>query len=142
MHTLKANARRRSKRRPFGVTLIATAQAAHALATALSWDLSTISPWDVDGTIPSRAGTRLVIVLLGLAIALGLWWLQRWAWVAAMLWVGANMTAALIAWFNGPAPYPLMALSVLVVFYLNQSDVQRAFRDDDRPGAGSGVGSP
>ena len=51
-----------------------------------------------------------------------------------MIWVGVVMGLSLLAYFRGNPSYVVMLLSVLQVFYLNQSDVQRVF---SRPTAGA-----
>jgi hypothetical protein len=76
--------------------------------------------------------------LLGIVIAIGLWRLQRWAWVATMLWFGFTMAEALITYRAGESQYGIMVLSIITVFYLNQRDVRLAFRapatsDADQP---------
>ena len=58
--------------------------------------------------------------IVGLAIAAGLWWLRPWAWFATMLWIGGSMAGALVAYFDGEPAYAVMAMSVVVAFYLNQ----------------------
>lgn len=128
MTLMQARKPERSRYRPIGATLIALTQAGHALAVALSWRLPiefSPDPGDAQGY---RLGSRIVVTVVGLVIAAGLWRLQRWAWVAVMLWVGVSMTSALVAYVDGVPRYPVMALSVLIVFYLNQRDIQQAFR--------------
>ena len=71
------------------------------------------------------------IMLLGVATvvaAVGLLRLKRWAWILAMLIVGVGLAQDVWSYFaQGEATYPSMFLEVLIVFYLNQRDVQRAF---------------
>ncbi|MFN8558572.1 MAG: hypothetical protein U0531_14930 [Dehalococcoidia bacterium] len=123
----------RPRRRPPGVSVIAGVQAVHVTAVALSWHIPLGAWFGLEAQRDIDIVGRAVAIAAGLAIAVGLWRLQRWAWVAAMLWVGANMAAALYAFFVDRPPYLVMALSIAVVWYLNQSDVQRAFRADDAP---------
>jgi hypothetical protein len=77
---------------------------------------------EAEGTFASA------VCLFGLITAVGLIRLDRWAWVATMLWVGFVLAVALVAYVQDQPSYPVMVLSVLQVLYLNQSDVQRAFR--------------
>jgi hypothetical protein len=69
---------------------------------------------------------------VGLIASVGLWRLQRWAWSATMLWAGINMAQALYAYYVGEPQYSAMALSVVIVLYLNQRDVQLAFIESTR----------
>jgi len=44
-----------------------------------------------------------------------------------MVWFGFTMAGSLIAWSQDAPQYPLMVISIITVFYLNQRDVQQAF---------------
>ncbi len=108
-----------------GVTLVAVVQALNAVATGAEMAAGERGvPWTNANLLVI---TGAVTAVVGLAVAHGLWRLHRGAWTATMLWVGWTMTTALLGYFNGHPSYVVMALSVLQVFYLNQSDVQRAF---------------
>jgi hypothetical protein len=115
-------------KRPAGVTLIAVVQALNALSLGVQWlvlpdDPST--PFDV-GNDPGVSAS--LFIALGLTTAIGLWTLKRWAWVATMLWAGLAMFASLVSYFNDePVSYLTMAVTLLQVFYLNLTEVQRAF---------------
>ena len=123
---------RQKARRPFGVTLIAVLQAVNAITLGLYLLLRRVDPNLIVREDPGYFGT--VMVLLGFIVAVGLWRLDRWAWVATMLWAGSSMASALIAHVQGhPTSHAVMALSVLQVFYLNLSDVQRAFQRERAP---------
>ena len=113
------------RRRPLGVTLVAIVQALNALATGAEVLAGRRGVPSEDTAVLVVAGSAIAIG--GLIVALGLWELQRWAWTATMIWVGAVMAIALSAYFEGSPSYVVMVLSVLQVFYLNQSDVQRVF---------------
>ena len=69
----------------------------------------------------------LVILVVGLIIAIGLWRLHRWAWAGVMIWTGVNLATALYQYFHGRPDYAAMAEGMVVVFYLNQRDVRQAF---------------
>jgi hypothetical protein len=115
-------------RRPFGVTLIAIVQAVNALTLAFHLavaDRDPDLPVEVSGDPGFLTG---FFIVFGLAIAVGLWRLQRWAWVTTMLWAGAAMATGLWSyWENEPVSYPVLALTLVQVFYLNLSEVQDAF---------------
>lgn len=113
------------RERPIGVTLVALVQGVNALTSGLEVAaLERGLPTNEDVVL---AVTGAALGIWGLAVAVGLWRLQRWAWTATMIWVGVVMALALSAYWSGNASYSVMVLSVLQVFYLNQSETQRAF---------------
>jgi len=118
---------RRSRRRPLGVTilvvmeLLLAALLAIGLVTDGSVTLPLISTEDEPGV--ATAATVIALVLAG-----GLWFLRRWAWIGVMLWHGIILGTSLLAYIRGETPYAEMAISMIIVFYLNQSDVEGAFR--------------
>ncbi|MCK9520263.1 MAG: hypothetical protein M0R74_14750 [Dehalococcoidia bacterium] len=111
--------------RPVGVTLVAAVQAANAVATGLEVVAGERAVPSDEGAVLVAAGVAIVVG--GLLVSLGLWRLQRWAWTATMVWVGVVMALALSSYFHGNPSYVVMGLSVMQVFYLNQSEVQRVF---------------
>lgn len=111
--------------RPIGVTLVAAVQGLNALATGMEV-IAGERAVPADET-PVLVVVGLAIAIWGLLVALGLWRLQRWAWTATMLWVGIVMALALLSYVRGNPSYVVMALSVVQVFYLNQSEIQRVF---------------
>jgi hypothetical protein len=123
-----------SGERPFGVTVIAAAMIANAIFAGirtylgdamLSWDDVTRTDFYFELFGPFVGG-------VGLIVSIGLWRLQRWAWVATMTWAGINMAQALWAYWIDTPQYTAMALSVVIVLYLNQRDVQLAFIESTR----------
>jgi hypothetical protein len=66
--------------------------------------------------------------LLSIVVVFGLLRLRRWAWVLVMIQLGMVMALDLALYFVGSPQYASMLISVVTVFYLNQSDVQDAFR--------------
>lgn len=79
-------------------------------------------------TTESEPEVAAVIAAIDLALAIGLWMLFRWAWTMVMLWRGLILAGALLAYLRGEQPYWEMATSIIVIFYLNQAEVQSAFR--------------
>jgi uncharacterized membrane protein (DUF2068 family) len=69
----------------------------------------------------------LAVILLEAFIIVGLWRMQRFAWVLIMVQVGLSMTFDLWGYFHGYPSYVSMLIDVIIVFYLNQREVQRAF---------------
>lgn len=122
---------RRKRRRPLGVVILVIVELLYAAFVMLSLALEDV---EVDlRFFPSEAAPLLA--LSSVALALGLWRLQRWAWTVMMLWTGLGLTADLVDYIRGDPNYGLMLESVVVVFYLNQRDVQHAFhrRRDEEP---------
>ncbi len=68
-----------------------------------------------------------IIVVIWFAIILGLWLLQRWAWVLMMILIGVTLTYSLVMYVEGTPDYLGMVVYVAIVFYLNDHSVQRAF---------------
>jgi uncharacterized membrane protein (DUF2068 family) len=113
--------------RPFGVTVIALLQALSGLIAGGSYVLTASDVTAHRATDLAVQLGGLAIAGVGLLIAVGLWQLRRWAWIATMIWTGFNLATALLAYVNGQPEYGVMAVEVAVVFYLNQREVQRAF---------------
>jgi hypothetical protein len=84
-------------------------------------------------TLPAANATlildleSIVVTILGLVIAVGLWRLKHWAWLATMLWTGTVLAGALLLYVQGHPVYLVMVQHIVIVFYLNQSEVQTAF---------------
>lgn len=68
-----------------------------------------------------------VIIAVWFAVVVGLWLLQRWAWVSLMILVGVILTYTLVLYFEGAPDYIGMILYVAIAFYMNDHSVQRAF---------------
>jgi hypothetical protein len=114
--------------RPFGVQVIALLQTVNALATGLSVFAGIHTPFfDNEHNLPGAAA--LVMMVAGLLVALGLLGLNRWAWVATLIWVGIIMAFQLINYFDdGDANFAIMAIAAAQVLYLNLNEVQSSFR--------------
>ena len=123
--------RQPARKRPFGVTAIVILQAASILALAVD-----IYRMQADQSIFFLPGVEysglaipisLAIILFELVIAFGLWRLKRSAWVLIMIQQGIGMSVYLWFYANGEPLYLSMLFSVIIVFYLNQREVQQAF---------------
>lgn len=79
----------------------------------------------VDPTVATIVNS--LIVLVWLTVIVGLWLLQRWAWVTLMIITGFLLVYALFRYINGEPDYISMVTNVATVFYLNDYSVQRAF---------------
>jgi hypothetical protein len=84
-----------------------------------------------------------LFVLLGIAVGVGVWFLQGWAWGLLVVMCGVPLVrlaqflfAGIVvnrAWLSHLPSSPLFVIdvstSVLIVWYLLQDDVKRAFGD-------------
>lgn len=120
------------ERRPFGVIVIIILQILSLISITL--DIYVFS--DAQAILPRIPGTlELAVLPVPLAVLLvyqiiviiGLWFLRRWAWFLLMIQLGLAMGLQLLLYLGGKPLYLYMLFSVLMVFYLNQRDVQRAF---------------
>jgi len=68
-----------------------------------------------------------VIIAVWSVVIVGLWLLQRWAWLMVMISTGITLIFALWRYFEGSPDYLGMLLNVAVVFYLNDRSVQRTY---------------
>lgn len=122
--------RNKAGRRPFGLYIIAVLQVIIALLLALAL-------LGVDESLPylkllisnpffySWAGWVLV-GFLALAI-LGLLWLKRWGWVLTMILTGVGLSLGIWNYFQGKPNYVGLVVYMVIVFYLNQREVQATF---------------
>lgn len=77
--------------------------------------------------ITSGAGL-LVLGMLTFIFALQLFWMRRYAWLMAMSLQGIILLTSLIAYLQREPKYILMASGVILVFYLNQNEIQSVLR--------------
>lgn len=66
--------------------------------------------------------------LLAFICAMALWKMHRFGWVAAMLLQMVSLIYALVVYLRGSSNYLAMAFGVMIVFILNNQEVQDAFR--------------
>lgn len=116
--------------RPFGVTVIVLISMSSVLVTLLAMAaIPSLMPLATFGQVTPYDVANTLLLPFQLILAFGLWYLRRWAWTLYMMRLGMSMIINLQAHFAGAATvnYIYMALDVVIVFYLNQRDVQRAF---------------
>jgi uncharacterized membrane protein (DUF2068 family) len=124
-----------SSKRPFGVSVIALLLIAYVLFMAAVFYLSINSQ---DSSIAAQLvhimnrtqiqAILVVEIIILLVIAIGLWRLQRWAWLLLMIWVGIQMFFDLWDYFYGHHLHTAsLLICVLIVFYINQREVKKAF---------------
>jgi hypothetical protein len=129
---------RQPRRRPLGVTIIVVMElfTAALLFIALAFDGTLTLPLVSTDDQPFVAGVGGAI---SLTLALGLWFLRKWAWTGVMLYQGVVLTSGLIGYIDGEEPFFQLALGMVIVFYLNQREVQEAFRRQPVEGSGLSV---
>ena len=74
--------------------------------------------------------------ILWLAAALGLWALQPWAWMVAMVVAGFAIFEAFLYMIQYPGTgigLSMMILPGIIILYLLSSDVKRAFSLEEQP---------
>jgi lysylphosphatidylglycerol synthetase-like protein (DUF2156 family) len=124
-------------KRPFGVyaiialSLLRVSLVALDMAAVRLGRPTTYLPQPDDPLTLYVAGA--VIILAMLVICLGLFRLQRWAWIATMILIGLNLLVAIFDYLNGQDTSGAMLLDVISVFYLNQRYVQAAFESRQMP---------
>ncbi len=124
----------RPRKRPFGVSVIIFVLVLYvlflgiALFTLLQVPIEETTLWILKVNDPAIIRIYfLAVILFNASIAVGLWRLQRFAWMLIMIQVGLDMLLDLWGYFNGHSSYVTMLMNVIIVFYLNQREVQRAF---------------
>jgi hypothetical protein len=71
----------------------------------------------------------VILAVFGVFIAIALFRLKPWAWLAAMSLQGIGLVAALYGYITGRPNYVGMLLGIVLVLYLNQYEVRIAFRE-------------
>ncbi|MBI4731255.1 MAG: hypothetical protein HY781_03870 [Chloroflexi bacterium] len=146
---------RKNRKRPIAVTIIvllAIGEIILRLYWVVHYALQTeiwlnSLPWPLwEANRPTGAGLefataafRLLWLLVGTAVLIGLLRMRRWSWVVLVFWVSVSLSIGIIHYFYrslsafNPSDYAVMAADMVLVFALNQSDVQRIYgirRDD------------
>jgi len=123
----------RRRKRPFGVNAIIVISALSfvygvAAAVIVYYDLFAeeqflanlvLEQWLVVYFITSSVIHVVIIV--------GLWRMKRWGWFLVMVNTGVGMFLNIWAYFYSQPNYFAMVMSVLIVLYMNQREVQQAF---------------
>lgn len=117
-------------KRPFGVYVLILVLA--GLAATGAADLVRISRGIPPQTLPDLPGdTDWVIFIAGIVVlvilAVGLWRLHTWAWFAAMITGGLTLFYCIWRVLNDGSPFVTMTLLIIMVFYLNLTEVKAAF---------------
>jgi uncharacterized membrane protein len=121
-----------------GLAIWVTYGAAQAVGAVADFTADYTADYTADFTLYAVDVLALVLVfVVNLVCAIGLWRRRRWAWYLTMLQLGAFMLADLYSYFtNSPVrDYAWsMLLNVMMVFYLNQRDVRALFMDGGTSG--------
>ena len=131
---MKLPLKKSSRKRPFGVSVIVFMILIYlsililVVFQSLKPEPNVISLWILQKLSPVQSQELLlIIVVFELAIAVGLWRLQRWAWLLLMIWQGCIMATDIWGRINGNPSYLTMLINVIIVFYINQREVKKAF---------------
>lgn len=142
----------KAPRRPFGLNAIIVLQLLMVLFSATLLALVGLALWvmvaNVEELPPPNINlgfdelvTLVLMFVVNLVCAIGLWLRRRWAWFLTMLQLGAFMLSDLHSYFSGAAPEAYawsMLLNVMMVFYLNQREVQAIFMTKNRQDRATG----
>jgi hypothetical protein len=71
----------------------------------------------------------VILAVFGVFVAIALFRLKAWAWLAAMSLQGIGLVAALYGYITGRPNYVGMLIGLILVLYLNQYEVRIAFRE-------------
>jgi len=74
--------------------------------------------------------------ILWLVVAVGLWGLQPWAWLTAMIIAGLALFEAFIAFIQFPGTgygFAMSLMPILIILYLNSASVKAAFSVSEPP---------
>jgi len=112
------------------IPVLALLQSQEGISATLTQYIADLNPEILKSisTIQLITIISLVGIVFRLLLIFGLLWLRRWAWVLVMVQVGVLMILDLWSYFGGEPAYLSMITNVVMVFYLNQREVQLAFR--------------
>jgi hypothetical protein len=130
-----------SRRRPFGVLVVAAIQIIRAallvgqllgFRIAVDWlrmsaQVPEPSPDQQPIAFAISRGLAIALIAASLVVAAGLLSGRRWGWVGAIILSGLALAFAIGSWWDGAPTYLSMAINVVAVFYLNQREVRAVF---------------
>ena len=122
-------------KRPLGVAVIAVFLLVDAVVGVgqLAIDTPLMTRTDTLLSITEWAPAGIVVLaVLRLVAAVGLWRGSRGAWVLAMLMVGIGLLISLALYWRGDPSYPRMVIDIVIAFYLNQGLVRDYFEGRTR----------
>ena len=119
------------RKRPFGVIIITILQVVSVIAQATL--VIVLQTGYTSPVLESFASSQPLIgfeipgIIFQVVITVGFWWLKRWAWFLFMIQLGISMAFDLGLYAYGNPDYLGMLRDVIMVFYLNQREVQQVF---------------
>lgn len=118
------------KRRPFGLYFIICLQLmlSFLLTLALLGDRTVATYLKVVIQNPIfYTWFGWVLVGIFLLAVIGLLLLKRWGWILTMITTGTGLAVTIWSYIDGNPRYVPMLIYIVIVFYLNQRDVQVPF---------------
>jgi len=117
------------RRRPWGIWAVVLLQIATAI-TLLPGFAETFPGISPIGGVPLSDLWRdiyLAWAVLGILASIWLWTLSRRGWVLVMVLVGIGLAANLTLWWLGQPAWPRLAIQAATAFYLNSAPVRALF---------------
>jgi len=138
-----------ARKRPFGLYMIIGLQLSIALILGVSLALTYLilggdfvqleqAETLLDAVVQNPyfySGAGWVLVAALLLAVIGLVRQKRWGWTLTMILTGLGLAYNIWSYFQGNPYYIAMAVYIIIVFYLNQREVQSSFIERSRPGA-------
>jgi hypothetical protein len=124
------------KSRPFGLYVIIGVEVALAVFLALALlSVQGVRPYLSILVQNPIFYSWLGWVLVGCfaVAALGLLFLKRWGWILTMILTGLGLSYTIWSYFQGNPNYIGMVMDLVIVFYLNQREVQLPFMQAEPP---------
>lgn len=124
-------------KRPFGLYIVIGLQTINALLLALGLLTLQVVNQQIDLLVGNRlyfAYLSWLLVAAWLLASLGLFWLKRWGWTLTMILTGIGLAVNIWQYFQGAPNYQETIIHIVIVFYLNQREVQRPFLLEKLPG--------
>jgi len=141
--------RKRTRKRPIAVTIIVLLVigeivlrlywVAHYVldnriwATGVPWPLWGVNWFTAAGSEFATAAFRLLWLLVSFAVLAGLLGMKRWSWVMLVAWTGISLSVGILHYLYRanypftPADFAVMAADMVLVFALNQEEVQHIY---------------
>ena len=122
------------RERPFGLYVVICLQVIIALSLTAGLLLFQLAEMEVPFLLRNEvlfAAYGWAVVIAFLTASLGLFRLQRWGWTLSMILVGITLAYNIWLYFHGEPHYLDMVSYIIIIFYLNQRDVQAPFLRDD-----------